>query len=64
MSKDISQLIRELRKLADWTVELKPGGHYAAKGPRRALYHFAATPSDVRAIRNIRAQLRRMGAAV
>lgn len=64
MSKDIAQLIRRLERLRGWTVELKKGGHYAAKGPELVLYFFSATPSDYRSIRNIRAELRKRGADV
>lgn len=59
---DIKTLIKRLRQLPGWTVDLKPGGHYAAKGPRLVLCHFSATPSDTRSIQNIRSQLRRLGA--
>jgi hypothetical protein len=64
MSRDIAQLIKRLRALPGWEVELKRGGHYAARGPRRALCHFSSTPSDPRAVSNIKAQLRRLGADI
>lgn len=63
MSSDIHQIVQRLRRLG-WDVVLKPGGHYAAKGPERALCHFSCTPSDSRAVSNIKSQLRRLGADI
>ncbi len=64
MSRDIRQLVKQIRRLPGWDVELKRGGHYAARGPRRALCHFSSTPSDKRSISNIKAQLKRLGADI
>lgn len=64
MSRDIAQLVKKLRQLPGWEVELKRGGHYAARGPRKALCHFSSTPSDPRSVSNIKAQLRRLGADI
>ena len=62
MRKEVNQLIEKLQRLPGWTVELRKGGHYIAKGPRPGLCIIAATPSDPRALRNIKATLRRLGA--
>ena len=64
MNADIQRIVRKLDELPGWSVRQTPGQHYQARGPKKALFHFPATPSDSRSIKNIRAKLRRLGAEV
>lgn len=64
MNRDIQDLVRKLRRQPGWTVDQTPGCHYQARGPKQALMHFSATPSDSRSIKNIKSKLRRLGAEI
>jgi hypothetical protein len=59
---------RQLRSLASaygWSLEHTRGGHLKLTHPAAAVPIFtASTPSDRRALRNVRAELRRRGAGV
>ena len=58
---------RELRALLEyaqqhgWDCRLTSNGHYRLAGPDGALVFTGSTPSDMRSVRNARAQLRRHG---
>lgn len=48
-----------------WSVTLRRrSGHYRIAAPDGRVYFASSTPSDHRAVRNLRAALRRMGAPV
>lgn len=42
-----------------WSIEETKRSHIQLKGPNGALIHTGGTPSDHRAVRNLRAQIRR-----
>lgn len=58
-SKEIKQIIREAEDLG-WEVNLTNNGHYKCQHPSGGLIFMASTPSDRRALRNIRNYLRKM----
>jgi hypothetical protein len=59
--KDLTQLVREARG-AGWNVNVTPGGHLRFRAPEGGEPIFAAsTPSDPRALANLRAHLKRRG---
>lgn len=45
----------------DWTITRTANDHYRWRGPQGQLVFSASTPSDRRAIKNLRALLRREG---
>ncbi len=58
---DLQQLIYVARK-AGWSVQKRHGGHLCWRAPGRGVQVFsAATPSDRRNVRNLKASLRRHG---
>lgn len=59
--RDIDQVIAAIRAQG-WMATLTNGGHWRLASPTGELVFCPSTPSDVRAIRNIRARLRRAGA--
>lgn len=59
MQKDLRQLLRRVDRLG-WTIQ-QGGSHLKVIGPNGAFVTVPSTPSDWRAIRNCRAQLRRAG---
>ena len=61
MKRDMSKLIKSLR-LQGWVCALTRSGHWRCQAPDGSLYFASQTPSDHRAIRNTRADLRRLGA--
>lgn len=58
------ETLRMIDKLEQqgWTVVLGRSGHYRAKSPSGEPAFFAATPSDIRSIKNTISFLRKMGA--
>lgn len=64
MASEISQLIRKVRRLPGWTVELRKAGHYLATSPSGEQCFMPRSPSDWRSLLNVRAQLRRLGANI
>ena len=58
---------RDLRRLVKtaircgWRLSVTGSGHLRLTSPRGAVVYFGASPSDWRAPRNVRAQLRREG---
>lgn len=60
-SKDLRPLVKQLKK-AGYTVAPTKGGHYGVYAPDGALLQvFAASASDHRALKNLRADLKRKG---
>ncbi len=58
---DLQKLIHVARK-AGWSVQQRHGGHLCWRPPGRgAMVFSAATPSDWRNVRNLKACLRRHG---
>jgi predicted RNA binding protein YcfA (HicA-like mRNA interferase family) len=58
--KEVSDLVRRARERG-WVVEKTRGGHLRWRSPEGKVVFSGSTPSDVRAVRNIRSLLRRMG---
>lgn len=63
MRKDLRALFRDLEQRG-WSVEVTGGNHYKLKGPRGQIVFCPGTPSDHRALKNLKAMLRRQGAEV
>jgi hypothetical protein len=57
--REVRQLIREIESLG--AVVTTRRRHYRIKCPNGALVFMSATPSDYRAIKNARSDLRRIG---
>lgn len=62
-SRDTRRLLDRLARHPGWGYTLRKAGHYRVTGPG-VLYFTGSTPSDRRALRNLRHDLRRMGAPV
>lgn len=60
VSKDIRQLFRTVKKHG-WTVERRKSGHYLLQGPNDEKVFCGGTPSDHRAVENIKRDLSRNG---
>ena len=58
--KEIKEMIKAARK-AGWIVTLTNGGHWKWQNPNGDIFYSALTPSDRRALLNMKAYLRRMG---
>jgi len=58
MSKDLKQLIRDLPPA--WKAMPTRGGHMKLRHESGAIVTCASTPSDWRAIRNLRARIKRV----
>ena len=58
--KDLRKLLRTLRALG-WKTERRKGGHYCLTAPDGVQVFTGSTASDWRALKNLRARLRRMG---
>ena len=64
MSRDITHLKRVASK-AGWTVGMTNGGHvYFLPPTGGGKIYTSSTPSDVKAIRNVKARLRRLGLSI
>lgn len=57
--KDVQQLIRKAENNG-WDVALTNGGHYRWQHPSGQFFFSAATPSYKRAIKKIKAQIRKI----
>lgn len=64
MSKDHQQLLARVARLPGWTVCTRRGGHVRVQAPDGRVYFTGSSPSDYRAVRALRAGLRRMGASL
>jgi hypothetical protein len=62
MKKDVKQLV-QLYIQWGWKIDKTNGGHLRFRGPKGELVYSASTPSDWRALANLRAQLKRATAA-
>lgn len=64
MNKELRQ-IKRIAEAQGWTVFRTKGGHYRWVPPRRDVPFVvtASTPSDSRAVKNIKARLRKAGLA-
>jgi predicted RNA binding protein YcfA (HicA-like mRNA interferase family) len=60
MKKEVHQLI-ELAVMQGWSVERTKGSHLKWLSPLGAIMFSASTPSDTRAIQNIKKELRLRG---
>jgi hypothetical protein len=60
VSRDLLPMIRCAHERG-WTVEMTSGGHLKWLGPDGQLVRSGKTLSDYRAVRNIRARLKRAG---
>ena len=64
MCSDLAHLVSKARR-SGWTVTRQHGGHLRfvppPSLPEAPIIFAAATPSDVRSVRNLRAMLRRTG---
>lgn len=63
MASDLQKLIR-LAKKADWRVEVRKSGHLVWIGPKGQKVFSGRTLSDVRAVKNLKGELRRHGLKV
>jgi predicted RNA binding protein YcfA (HicA-like mRNA interferase family) len=59
-----ADLKKILKALADqgWKITQRRSSHYRLQSPNGDVYFAGSTPSDRRAVLNLRADLRRMGA--
>ncbi len=60
LKRDMQDLVAEVRA-AGWTVTYTGAGHWRCQGPAGGLVFCASTPTDSRAVRNARTQLRKAG---
>jgi len=60
----IADMIKEVRKLKGWRVEEGGRMQWKVFPPSGAPIFASKTPTDTRAVKNIRAQLRRAGAEI
>lgn len=63
----INREFRELREIAEgqgWVVTIRNNGHLAWTSPSGAKVYTSATPSDHRAVQNIKRDLRKYGLKV
>ena len=60
--REVKRMVRDLTRLG-WTVTMSKGGHYKARSPNRKIpiIVIPATPGDHRALKNLKAVLRRYG---
>ena len=58
MKRDLSRILDDARDRG-WRAELTNGGHWRLRGPNQALLFTGSTPSDHRAIKNLRSDIRR-----
>lgn len=63
MKKRFKELVREAERQG-WVVTTTGGGHLKWTGPEGGLVFTPSTPSDVRALKNATADLRRNGLQV
>lgn len=63
-SRETRHLLDRLAQIPGWHVVKRKRGHYKITGPRGVLYFTSSTPSDWRAVRNLRSDLRQRGAPV
>jgi len=61
--KELFDLMKII-KSQGWQVKTRRGGHLALYAPQGGVYFVAQSPSDHRALMNVRSALRRMGADV
>lgn len=61
MKRDLQDVLRKLREQG-WTVTLTKGSHWRCAAPGGGLYFTGSTPSDYRGIKNMKSDLKRMGA--
>lgn len=61
--KDFRPLAKAARKQG-WTLATRGSGHISWTAPSGFVHYSESTPSDVRAVRNLRAALRRGGLVV
>jgi hypothetical protein len=59
-NKELSLLVRQAREQG-WQVELTNGGHFKWQSPLGRFFFSAQTPSDIRALKNIKRDLRNNG---
>lgn len=65
MPNDNGRRIRDLIRYIcqhGWTAELARNGHWRVRGPQNQCLQLAYSPSDSRALLNMRSRLRRAGA--
>jgi predicted RNA binding protein YcfA (HicA-like mRNA interferase family) len=58
MKHDLKQLLRQA-SACGWQVTRTRGGHWRLLRPNGGIVVLSSTPSDHRALRNVRAQMRR-----
>lgn len=63
MHKDLHQLQKALKRQG-WTITLTKNSHCKYRAPNGRIIVGAASPSDWRGIRNLKARLRQQGAKV
>jgi hypothetical protein len=59
-SKDVRKLFREA-EARGWTVRRRRSGHYVLEGPQNEKVFCSGTPTDHRAIENMKKDLSRAG---
>jgi hypothetical protein len=59
-NKELSSLIKQAKEQG-WEVELTNGGHFKWRSPLGRFFFSAQTPSDIRALKNIKRDLRNNG---
>jgi predicted RNA binding protein YcfA (HicA-like mRNA interferase family) len=59
MKHDLKQLLRQA-EARGWSLQLTNGGHWRLRHPSGAVVVTSSSPSDGRALANLRAQLRRV----
>lgn len=63
MKREMKDIVKTLRSQG-WTVTLTRSNHYRCQSPSGASTWTPSTPSDHRGIKNLRADLRRLGAVL
>lgn len=59
-NKELSSLVKQATEQG-WVVELTNGGHVKWQSPMGRFFFSAQTPSDIRALKNIKRDLRNNG---
>lgn len=59
--RDAEALLKKVQKTEGWTVEKTNGQHYKVCSPTGEMVFLPSTPGDHRALKNMKAALKRAG---